>query len=106
MNIELDSLSLAELRDLRARTDRAIASFENRRKREALAAAEKIAKEHGFNLAELTGSSKPRSSRRAPAEAKYAHPENRSLTWSGRGRRPAWVVSALESGQSLEDLAI
>ena len=37
-------------------------------------------------------------------QAKYAHPENPSQTWSGRGRRPRWVTEQIESGKSLEDL--
>ncbi|WP_258552046.1 H-NS family nucleoid-associated regulatory protein [Paracoccus versutus] len=26
--------------------------------------------------------------------------------WSGRGRKPAWIVEGLEGGKSLEDFAI
>jgi DNA-binding protein H-NS len=37
---------------------------------------------------------------------KYRNPDNPSETWAGRGRPPKWVQAALESGQSLEDLAI
>jgi len=36
--------------------------------------------------------------------AKY-HDGN-GLTWTGRGKRPAWFVSALESGKSAEELLI
>ena len=36
---------------------------------------------------------------------KYRHPENTALTWSGRGKRPQWVVEYLAAGKSLEDLA-
>ena len=48
MNIDLDNMSLRELRDLRNKLDRAISTFEDRRKREALAAAETAAREFGF----------------------------------------------------------
>ena len=37
---------------------------------------------------------------------KYRNPENRSETWSGRGLRPRWLVSALKSGKKLEHFAI
>lgn len=37
---------------------------------------------------------------------KYANPEDSSQTWTGRGRKPAWVVAALESGKSLDDILI
>jgi len=44
--------------------------------------------------------------KRAPAPAKYRHPENPALTWSGRGRKPLWFVEALSSGKTAEDMAI
>ena len=45
--------------------------------------------------------------RRYPAVLpKYQNPANSSETWSGRGRRPAWVVAQLQSGKKLDDLAI
>ncbi len=44
--------------------------------------------------------------RKSVPKAKYRHPSDPSLTWSGRGRKPAWVNEALEAGKSLESLAI
>ena len=38
--------------------------------------------------------------------AKYRNPDNPALTWSGRGKRPAWVNEALAAGKTLEDLAV
>ena len=43
---------------------------------------------------------------RAPAPAKYRNPKDQAQTWSGRGRKPLWVVSELDAGIALEDLAI
>lgn len=102
MSIDLDALSLSELRDLRNKVERAITSYEERRKKEALAAVELAAKEHGFNLAELTGLRAVRQK----AAAKYANPQNPSQTWSGRGRRPGWIQDHLDGGKSLDDLLI
>lgn len=102
MSINLETLSLAELRDLRNKVEKAISSYEDRRRKEALAAVELAAREHGFNLAELTGA-KPARSRIA---AKYANPADPSQTWSGRGRKPRWIQEYLESGKPIEDLSI
>lgn len=102
MSVNLDSLSLAELRELRNKVERAISSYEERRRKDALAAVESAAREHGFNLAELTGVKISRS-KSAP---KYANPENPEMTWSGRGRKPRWVQEHLDSGKPIEDLAI
>ncbi|MBM3603999.1 MAG: H-NS histone family protein [Alphaproteobacteria bacterium] len=103
MNIDFDKMSLKEMRDLRTKLDRAINSYEDRKRREALAAIEEAAREHGFNLAELTGAKPRRSGSVAP---KYVHPEDQTMTWTGRGRKPRWVQEHLEQGKSLEDLAI
>ncbi|MFV0294089.1 MAG: H-NS family nucleoid-associated regulatory protein [Paracoccus sp. (in: a-proteobacteria)] len=102
--IDLENLSLKELRDLRNKVERAITSYEDRRRKEALAAAEEAAREHGFSLNDLTGGKSGR--RAAKIAAKYANPENDSETWTGRGRRPRWVQEALDAGRSLEDMAI
>lgn len=100
----LENLSLKELRALRNRVDQAIESFEDRRRRDALSAAEQVLREHGFSLAELTGGKSGRKA--AKAAPKYANPKDPSQTWSGRGRRPAWVIEHLDAGNGLDDLAI
>lgn len=38
--------------------------------------------------------------------AKYRHPENPQLTWSGRGRRPAWIRDAIEAGRRMTDFEV
>lgn len=106
----LEMMNLDELRDLRKRLDRAIASYETRKRQEALSALEEAAKEHGFKLADLVSNGKPGKGRKSGAEAssdpaRYVNPENPEQTWSGRGRRPQWVRDALEAGRTLDDLA-
>jgi DNA-binding protein H-NS len=102
--MDLNALSLKELKDLKAQIDRAIASYEDRKKKEALAELEEKARQMGFSLAELTGATIAR--KRAPATAKYANPADKSDTWSGRGRKPRWFAEALAKGKSPEDMAI
>ncbi|WP_234855869.1 H-NS histone family protein [Paracoccus everestensis] len=103
MNLDLDTMTLKDLRDLRGKLDRAINSYEDRKRREALAAIEGAAREHGFNLAELTGAKPRRSGTVAP---KYANPNDPTMTWTGRGRKPRWVQENLEGGKQLDDLLI
>lgn len=104
MKTDLDSLTLKELKSLQSQVAKKIEGFEERRKREALAALEEQAKTLGYSLTELLGVGAPR--KRKPAKPKYANPANKSETWTGRGRRPRWVEAALKAGKKLDDLAI
>jgi DNA-binding protein H-NS len=41
-----------------------------------------------------------------PSAAKYVNPDNKSETWTGRGRKPNWLVAKLSKGAKLADFAI
>jgi DNA-binding protein H-NS len=43
---------------------------------------------------------------RRPPKPKYRSTANKQLTWSGRGRSPAWVREWVGSGKKLDDLLI
>ena len=103
MALNLETMSLDELGDLRKQVDAAIKGFEKRRKKEALAAAQKAAQEFGFSLEDVLGSGKKGGAKGAP---KYANPADPAQTWTGRGRQPGWVKDALAAGKSLDDFAI
>ena len=103
-DINIDALSLNELKQLQKRLAKAIDTFEERQKAEARAKLEVVAKEMGYTLAEFGGGEVKAT--RAPAAPKYRHPKDASVTWSGRGRKPLWFVEALKSGKEPDDLAI
>ena len=100
----LEKLSLAELKTLSKDIDKALANAVAQQRTDALAAAQKAAEQHGFSLAELTGGKG--KSRKTPVAPKYRHPKDASLTWSGRGRQPAWFKEALAAGKKPEALEI
>ncbi|MFZ7092024.1 H-NS family nucleoid-associated regulatory protein [Primorskyibacter sp. 2E233] len=102
MNIDLDNLSRDELQALIKDAQKALKSVDARRMAEAKRAAEKAAKEFGFSLDEVIGSG-AKGSKGAP---KYANPADPSQTWTGRGRKPNWVIEALASGKTLDDLSL
>jgi DNA-binding protein H-NS len=104
-SINLNDLSLTELRSLQKEVAKAIAEFSDRKKTEAMTALEAHAKELGFSLSELTGVKKTRKSS-GPPGAKYRHPENPEVTWSGRGRQPGWFKAAIEAGKAPETMAV
>ena len=106
-DIDLDSLSLDELKALQKDVNKAVENYDAKRKREAQAEVEARARELGFTLAELVdGTGKAGKKGKAPQPARYRHPENASLTWSGRGRQPGWIKEALANDTSLDEFLI
>lgn len=101
---DLETLSLRELKDLRGKVERMISTYEDRKRREALQAVEIAAREHGFSLSDLTGA--PKSRKGGVVAPKYANPEDPSMTWTGRGRKPHWVQENLDRGVELDDMLI
>lgn len=47
-----------------------------------------------------------RGRRRSKSAARYANPDDRSQTYTGRGRRPKWLEVRLKKGARMEDFAI
>lgn len=110
VKIDLDAHSLADLKELQKDLDMAIDRAEKRERKEALEKLEEQARDMGFTLSELLsmkeGGGRKTGKPRAPAEPKYRHPEDPSITWTGRGRKPNWIKEGLEKGQPIEDFLI
>lgn len=71
-----------------------------------------LAQARGFNLDELLGATAPAKAAKAPkgdkkpSEPKYRNPHDHTATWSGRGRKPQWILDAVAAGGKLEDFLI
>jgi DNA-binding protein H-NS len=89
---ELAALSLKDLRTLRERVDTAIAEREVQDRADVKAKLADIAAKAGFSVGELFGPG--RSGKRVAAAIKYRNPKDPSQTWTGRGRKPTWIVAA------------
>ncbi|SDO02254.1 DNA-binding protein H-NS [Lutimaribacter pacificus] len=100
--IDLDSLSLDELRTLQKQVARAIDNYKERQRQKALSELEAKAQEMGFSLNDLVGGKKSKRM----GIPKYRNPDDPAITWTGKGRRPEWVKEALKKGKSLDDLLI
>ena len=96
--LDLNSLSIAELKTLQKSIAKAIAEYDGRKKSEARAMIEAHAKKLGFALSDLLELISAKTSRK-PAKVKYQHPENPKVTWSGHGRRPRWYSDAVAVGK-------
>lgn len=100
--IDLESMDKAQLIELRKEVDKAIDTHDKRMRQNALSEARAAAEKHGFKLEDILQGGSPKQVN----PPKYQHPEDPKKTWTGRGRKPAWVSEHLEAGKSLEDLKI
>ncbi|MCH9806448.1 MAG: H-NS histone family protein [Alphaproteobacteria bacterium] len=103
--VNLSKMNLKELIALQANVEQAIEEARLRERQEVLSKMEEMAQEAGFSINELVGG-KGRKGRTTVSAAKYANPDNRAETWTGRGRKPNWLVEKLKKGASVEDFAI
>lgn len=103
-DFKLETLSFKELKNLQTAVGKALASFQDRQMATARAQLQEHARSLGFSLEEIVSPGAAKSTRSRP-KAKYRHPENAEITWSGRGRRPIWFTSAISAGKKPEDLA-
>jgi len=116
MKINLAEMSLAELN---AHLDDVQKAIQTRKTADKAVAKRELAdkaKELGYSIEELFGAAKrgrpaaeasePAGDGRAVVAPKYAHPRDPSLTWTGRGRAPKWVLAMEEEGLTRDDMLI
>ena len=101
-SVNVDNLSLKELLDLEGKIKSALAAARDREHGELKQDLAAFAEKRGFSLKELFGG---RGKGRVNI-AKYANPDDRSQTWTGRGRKPNWLIAKVKKGTKLEQLEI
>ena len=84
---------------------KAIAGAKERERTELKQKIEKLASDSGFSMDELFTRGRGALKGRTVAP-KYANPDNRSETWTGRGRKPKWLVAKLAKGAKIEQFVI
>lgn len=114
MTISLKGMSKKELEKLRRRIDKELEKATKADLKAARNAAEKAVSAFGVSLSDLVDGApakKPGKKRgpkkaAAPGKPKYKNPADPKQTWTGKGRRPQWVLDALDAGKKLESMAI
>jgi DNA-binding protein H-NS len=90
------SMSLSQLQEFQTMLSAEITKRQIETKREALTQIRNIAAANGLDLAELLKSTSPKLPKpprtSGPVQIQYRHPDDSNLTWTGRGRRPQWVL--------------
>jgi len=102
--MDLSNYTTQQLNALKKDIDKEI---NGRRKEDAKKAQQElkqVAERYGFTLSDLVAGQSGKV--RAKAKVRFQHPSDASMTWSGRGRKPAWVKDWEASGRSLEELRV
>jgi DNA-binding protein H-NS len=105
MSVDLKNMSVAELLDLQKAIPAELEVRQKEERQKLLNEFRDKAKALGISLEDLMGASKGKG-RVSKVAAKYIHPANAALTWTGRGKRPRWVSEWLDSGKSLDQLKV
>ena len=101
-NVNLDSLSIADLNKLKNTIDSTIV---NKKQSELVAlrqSVDQLIDNSPFTLQEVL-EAKPA---RKPVQPKYRNPNDANQVWTGRGRKPRWVEDCLNNGMDLADILI
>lgn len=109
--LDLSLLDLAQLLQLQQDVARQINQVKENQKKKARQEILALAEKAGIPLADLIGTPAAKGERKhgntgnkvAPL---YRHPEQATLTWTGRGRTPVWLTKLLNEGCKLEDFRI
>ena len=102
MQFELSQMDLSELKKLKQDVEKAINTYQERALSAARQELEAQAQALGFSLEEIVQAKKVRTK----IHPKYRNPNNSAETWTGRGRKPRWVITALQNGTDLKQLEI
>lgn len=88
---QLEKMTVKELRDLKSRIDSAIAARQSKDRAELKQKMMALAEEAGLSLDDVIGSSRRVGRGKGSVAVKFRHPDDSSMTWTGRGRRPRWL---------------
>lgn len=105
--MDISSLSLVELKSLLEQIPAEIKRREKEEKLKLRKEIEVLVQARGFALEDLIGKSSANEAKvRMPVAVKYRHPQDASLSWTGRGRQPRWIVDYIANGGKLEQIAV
>jgi len=101
--MNLKSMSIDRLTDLRHRVEAALASKVIDQRRTIESELAKLGRLQGAKTLRKSGSGVGRMGSVPP---KYRNPQNPAETWAGRGLTPKWLTAAMKGGKSADDFLI
>lgn len=106
MTDQLIDSALAQARDNAAaelaRLEAQIAEKRDAARSGVIAQVRSLMSEHGLTPADIA----PPKVARSAVAPKYRNPADATQTWAGRGKRPAWLQTAVADGRALGDFLI
>lgn len=111
MKFDLKNMTRKELEKLGNDVAKAIEKLRKKDIKKLRQEMEKLAASHGVSVEDVLGG---KVAQKAPAKKapkaksapQFANPDDKSKTWTGKGRQPVWFKSAIEAGKSPESMAI
>lgn len=111
--LSVEDLLEAPLKDLITLHDKLTHAIERKKASDKIDLAKQLhqlAAESGFTLADLAAMPiKTKKAGKAPkvkGEPKFQNPDNRTQTWTGKGKQPDWFKALINSGKTKDDLKI
>lgn len=110
--IDLAGYNLAELKGLQFEIEKEIKDRQQDELKKAREQIQKIAQDLGVSVQDLLAGSGGKASGKGKAGSgakvapQYENPQDKSQTWTGRGRQPKWIADGIAGGKKLEDFKI
>ena len=106
--MDLSTMSVSQLRDLQQQIPAELKKREAQEKVQVLNEVRAFAKARGYAIEDLLQAkdAKVKTGSTGKVKVKYRHPDNPSLEWTGRGRKPKWVEAWLATGAAIENLLV
>jgi DNA-binding protein H-NS len=98
---QLIRFPLKDLLNLQAILNEAVEARRTTEKTELLDKMAALASDSGYSLDELLGEKAKKT-----VKIRYRNPDDPTITWTGRGRKPKWLEALLEAGRSLEEFSV
>lgn len=103
---ELTNCPLKDLLSLQSKVNKAIEVRRDKERQDVYQKINAIASESGFTLSDLVSIKPGKSDKKSASKIMYQNPNNKEQGWTGKGRKPNWLVELLEAGRKLKEFAI
>lgn len=105
-SIDLQSLSVDELKVISAQASELIQNKEDTLIRDAYEKIKKLADSVNMTVDQMAVWGNNQSRKRKQVKVKYRNPANPKETWTGRGIEPRWLQREIEQGKKPADFLV